>query len=268
MPTAAGLDYHWHGPDAGEVILLSAGLGGSGNYWAPNCATYAETHRVLTYDQRGTGRSDRALPDPVTVADFAADMLALLDALDVRQAHIVGHAAGAVAGLTLALDVPDRVRSLVMVNGWVRPDAHFARCFDLRLAALAQGGPDAYVRAQPLFLYPAAWLAEQQDALEEDFRIQREHFQGEVNLKKRIAALRAFDVSDRLGELAVPTMAYAAKDDLLVPFTNSCTLALEPLGVELELVDWGGHAVNLTARDDFDRAVLTFIARHPIREGE
>lgn len=267
MPLAAGLHYEWAGPERGEVVLLSAGLGGAGSYWAPNVAALARDRRVLTYDQRGTGRSDPMLPDKVTVADLAADLLALLDALDVAQAHIVGHAAGAVAGLTLALDAPTRVRSLVMVNGWVRPDAHFARCFDLRLAALAQGGPDAYVRAQPLFLYPAAWLAEQQDAVEADFQAQRAHFQGEANLRKRIAALRGFDASDRIAALAVPTLAYAARDDLLVPYTNSAALALEHPGVELELVEWGGHAVNLTARADFDRAILDFIQRHPIIRG-
>jgi aminoacrylate hydrolase len=262
MPTTAGLHYDWLGPEDGEVILLSAGLGGSGSYWAPNAAKYAETHRVLTYDHRGTGRSERALPERVTVDDLSADMLALLEALAVPSAHIVGHAAGAVAGLALALRAPKRVRSLVMVNGWYRPDAHFARCFDLRLAALKVGGPDAYIRAQPVFLYPAAWIAEQQDALEEDFQLQRAHFQGEGNLRKRIAALRAFDVSDRIGDLAVPTLAYAAKDDMLVPFTNSADLSLRHGGVELRLVDWGAHAVNLTDRELFDWEVLNFIAEH------
>lgn len=262
MPTAAGLHYDWHGPDEGEVLLLSAGLGGMGDYWAPNRDEYAQTHRVLTYDQRGTGRSDRKLPDAVSVEDLATDMLMLLDALKVDTAHVVGHAAGAVAGLALALKATERVRSLVMVNGWYRPDAHFARCFDLRLAGLAAGGPDAWIRAQPLFLYPPAWIAEQQAELDEDFRIQRAHFQGEANLKKRVAALRAFDVSSRLRDLAVPTLAYAAKDDLLVPFTNSCELALAHGGVELRLVDWGAHAVNLTDRALFDWEVLNFISEH------
>ena len=149
-----------------------------------------------------------------------------------------------------------------MVNGWYKPDPHFARCFDLRLAALKVGGPEAYIRAQPIFLYPASWIAEQQAALEEDFRVQRAHFQGEENLKKRIAALRDFDIADRIADLAVPTLAYAAKDDMLVPFTNSCELALANGGVELRLVDWGAHAVNLTDRELFDWEVLNFISQH------
>lgn len=267
MPKAAGLHYDWHGPADGEPVLLSAGLGGLGSYWMPNCDEYAQTHRVLTYDHRGTGQSDRELPKQVTIDDLAADMTALLDALDIRQAHVVGHAAGAVAGLALALASPDRVRSLTMVNGWYKPDAHFARCFDFRLAALKDGGPDAWIRAQPLFLYPASWIAEQQVALDEDFAIQHQHFQGEDNLKKRVAALRAFDVSDRICELAVPTLAYAAKDDLLVPFTNSCELSLAHSGVDLRLVDWGAHAVNLTDRALFDWEVLNFMSQHPIGKG-
>ena len=63
MPIAAGLWYEWHGPEAGEVLILSPGLGGSATYWQPNLAAFAERYRVLLYDHRGTGRSDRALPD-------------------------------------------------------------------------------------------------------------------------------------------------------------------------------------------------------------
>lgn len=266
MAEAAGLYYEWHGPEDGEPLILSPGLGGSAGYWTPNRPAFGHKYRVLLYDHRGTGRSDRALPERVRADDLADDILALMDALQVPKAHLVGHAAGAVAGLALALKAPDRLRSLVSVNGWARPDPHFARAFDARLALLRDSGVDAYLRAQPLFLYPATWNSEHDTTLEEEIALQREHFQGADNLLKRVAALRAFDIEDRLGDIDLPVLGYAAKDDTLVPYTLTAEMVLKVPGMEPTFVEWGGHACNVTDRDRFDEAILNFLAQHPFVE--
>ena len=265
MADAAGLYYELHGREDGEPVVLSPGLGGSAGYWTPNCAALAEQYRVILYDHRGTGRSDRALPDHVTVDQMGDDIALLLDALGVGQAHIVGHAAGAIAGLCLALRQPERVRSLVMVNGWARPDPHFARAFDARLALLRHVGVAAYLRAQPLFLYPASWNSEHATALDEEAAIQLEHFQGVENLEKRVVALRDFDVDARLGSLAVPALGYAAKDDALVPWTLTCEMVVKAPGMEPLFVDYGGHACNVTEPERFHDAVLEFLSQHPMK---
>ena len=264
LAEAAGLYYEWHGPEGGEPLILSAGLGGSAGYWTPNCAALAAKYRVLLYDHRGTGRSDRALPSRVTVEDFADDVVALMDALDLPKAHLVGHAAGGVAGLALALKAPERLRSLVVVNGWARPDAHFARCFDARLALLRNTGVEAYLRAQPLFLYPPTWNSEHAATLDEEASVQLEHFQGAENLEKRVAALRDFDIEARLGDIEVPVLGYAAKDDALVPYTLTAEMVLKAPGMEPVFVDWGGHACNVTEPRHFEESVLNFLANHPI----
>ncbi len=59
MPETAGLYYEEHGRADGVPLILSAGLGGSGNYWLPNLDALARYHRVVLYDHRGTGRSDQ-----------------------------------------------------------------------------------------------------------------------------------------------------------------------------------------------------------------
>ena len=72
MPlSATGLWYEFRGPENGRIVILSPGMGGSASYWEPNLAALTEQYRVLLYDHRGTGRSDRALPGEVSIDSMA-----------------------------------------------------------------------------------------------------------------------------------------------------------------------------------------------------
>ena len=260
MPHAAGLWYEWHGPEDGEVLVLSSGLGGSGSYWAPNLPALTERHRVLTYDPRGTGRSDRALPSEVSVEDFADDILQMMDVLGLARANLMGHAAGGVAGLALALKAPQRLDRLIVVNGWASPDPHFLRCFAARLALLRNSGPEAYLRAQSIFLYPADWSSEHNAEIEAQLPAHLAHFPGAETIEKRIAALAAFDIGDRLGEIESPVLVIAAKDDMLVPPRAGMALADGLRNAGLGMPDFGGHACNVTYPDNFNAFILAWLA--------
>ena len=258
MGEVAGLYYEEHGPAAGPPVILSPGLGGSGGYWTPNLAALAERHRVILYDHRGTGRSDRALPAELDVDDMADDMLALMDGIGLASASVVGHAAGGVIGLSLALRQPARLASLVVVNGFAAPDMHFLRCMATRLDLLEHSGVLAFVRAQPLFLYPARWISEHIARLETEEAGHVAHFQGTANVAARIGALATFDIADRLGEIETPTLLIAAEDDMLVP--DLCSEQLEQ-GMPHARLDRmrGGHACNITEPDLFNRHLLEFL---------
>ena len=258
LPEAAGLYYEVHGPDDAPPLILSSGLGGSADYWKPNLRAFASHFRVIVYDHRGTGRSDRALADTVTVDALADDIAALLDALGIERAHVMGHAAGGIAGLALALRRPERLRKLVVVNAWASPDPHFLRCFAMRLALLRDSGAEAYLKAQPIFLYPAPWISEHSAALDAELPHQLASFPGRETMEKRIAALAAFDVAGQLDRLSVPMLALAAKDDMLVPYTAS-----EPFEAAHHAatawMGWGGHACNVTDPGTFNLLVLDYL---------
>ena len=260
MPHAAGLYYETHGRDDAPPLILSSGLGGSANYWKPNIPALAEHHRVIAYDHRGTGRSDRALPEThVRDEGMTYDLKCLMDNIGVVSAHMIGHAAGAMIGMSLAVEWPERVRSLVVVNGWGAPDPHFIHCFDTRLTLLRDSGVRAYIRAQPLFLYPANWLSEhwKQLDLEEDDQVA--HFPTIDVMERRIAALQSFDAVSYLHNIDVPTQIIAAGDDTLVPSRCADRLVAAIPHAELALMPWGGHACNVTDPDTFNRIVLDFL---------
>jgi aminoacrylate hydrolase len=243
-------------------VLLSSGLGGTAGYWAPQMAALRGRYRIVTYDQAGTGRNRKNLPADHSIAQMADEIAGVLDATNSADCHFVGHALGGLAGLELALGRPGRVRTLTIVNGWAAASAHTRRCFEMRLALLKHEGPQAYVRAQPIFLYPADWLTRNAARVEQEEAHGLAGFQGAETLMRRIAALLAYDATPRLGSVRVPTLLVAARDDVLVPSTASEQLASAIAGATLHVAPWGGHAVNVTEPEAFNALLQGFLDRH------
>lgn len=252
MPITDGLYWEDHGRANGPPILLSSGLGGSGSYWQPNLAAFGKHHRVITYDHRGTGRSDRTVAGDLTVEAMAADVVTLLDGLGIERVTFVGHALGGHIGLALALHAPDRIERLVVINGWAKLDQHTARCFDTRLALLRDSGPRAYLHAQPLFLYPPQWISDHHEALQVEEEVHLAHFPGAEMIQRRVAAARRFNIAGRLDEVRVPTLLVASDDDMLVPPSASEKLAAGIPGAQLARMAVGAHACNVTRADHFN----------------
>lgn len=254
------MKYRLTGQPGGEVVVLSAGLGGAAAFWAPQVPALEARFRVLHYDHRGTGANREALPASYSIAHMARDVAEILDQAGIARAHILGHALGGLVGLEMARRVPERVGKLVLVNAWAKADRHTARCFDVRLGILDAQGPAAYVAAQPLFLHSAAYASAHHEKILAEIAHGTETFQGEDTLKKRIAALRAFDATADLPRITAPTLVVAAKDDLLVPWTASEALAAGLPNARLWLTDHGAHACTVEDPDAFNPVLTEFLA--------
>lgn len=252
-------DLHGRQDADAPTIILSSGLGGSASYWAPQLAALSDDYRIVTYDHRGCGRTGGEVPADGGIAAMADDVLEIAEQLGVTRFDFMGHALGGLIGLDLALRKPRMIGKLVLINAWSKADPHSGRCFDVRIELLEKSGVPAFVKAQPLFLYPAVWMSENAERLEAEERHAIDHFQGRTNILRRIAALRAFDVDDRLEDIKTETLVIATRDDLLVPYTRSVRLAEGLSNSQLQLVDFGAHAVNVTAPDAFNAAILRFL---------
>jgi len=241
------------------VLVLSAGLGGLGSFWLPQLSALREHYRVVVYDQRGTGRSADSLPDGYSMQQMATELADALAQHHIRQFDVIGHALGGMIGLQLALDYPERVSRVVVVNGWLSLDAHTRRCFQVRQDLLLNVGVEAFVRAQPLFLYPADWLSENQARIEAEDSLQVAHFQGTENLLRRLHALMSTDFSQRAGEITQPVLLVCSQDDLLVPWTCSETLYQALPAATLKKMRWGGHAMSVTDSSAFNTLLLDWL---------
>jgi len=206
----------------------------------------------VSYDHNGTGENGGPLPASYSMAQMAQELYAALLEAGIGRFALVGHALGALIGLQLALDHPEAISALVLVNGWLTLSPHTRRCFLVRERLLHAGGAQAWVEAQPLFLYPAEWMASRLPRLEAEDALAISHFQGKENLLKRLNALKQADFSRRAAAIVCPTLVISAADDLLVP--ASCSRLLQAAIPDSQLVEmaWGGHACNVTDSATFN----------------
>jgi aminoacrylate hydrolase len=253
------ISYESHG--AGTPVLLVPGLGGVGSYWAPNVPAFSSQYRVITHDHRGTGQSSRS-HIRYSVDQMSGDLLRLMNHLEIRQAHFVGHSTGGAIGQTLAVTHPERLKSLVIYASWTKADAFFRRVFDARRTLVTSSGAAAYVRSTVVFLYPDWWVNQNIGLLEEREKVAIAAFPAPEIAASRIDAIVDFDRTADLPRIRTPTLVLCARDDFLTPPYFSRELARLIPHAELALLEKGGHCASETNVEAFNAAVLSFIARH------
>jgi aminoacrylate hydrolase len=241
--------------------MFITGLSGFASFWHEQVAAFARKFDVITHDHRGIGQSDHTVGG-YTVDRMAGDVLGLMDALKIERAHVVGHSTGGAILQTLAISHPDRIASAVISASWTKADAYFRRLFELRKDVLRRLGPEGYLRAATLFLYPPWWIACKHDRLLEQEAAGLEGFSDPAIIERRIDAILAFDRTDDLPQIRSPCLVVGAADDAVTPAYYSEELARRIPGAELKLLPRGGHCFTQTVPRDFDHAVLPFLAAH------
>jgi len=106
-----------------EAVVLHHGLGKSGRFWLPWARLLSRHFRVVTVDMLGCGRSSHPVGHPWSIADHAANAVALFDALGTERVHFVGEAVGGCVGLQLGARHGDRLHTLTLCSTPFRPTA-------------------------------------------------------------------------------------------------------------------------------------------------
>lgn len=242
----------------GPPLMLVAGLGGVGAYWNPQIEAFSRYFKVIVHDHRGTGRSSRS-KIRYSLEQMAQDTLHLMDALEIDRAHLVGHSTGASIGQILGIDHPTRMGRIVMASGWTKADGFFRRCFEVRRDLLLKSGPEAYVRATPIFLHPSWWIRDNIAAIEAtEADIYGTDPDVEI-MNSRIDALLAFNMVERLSKIETEVLVLGVRNDHLTPAYFSEELARLIPRARLKIMEDGGHAASQIMPDEFNRIVLDFL---------
>src|SRR5262245_16702268 len=112
-----GAELHVDVEGTGPPVVLVHGLGLSGALWNRFCEVFGRDRTVVRVDLRGTPRSHEVERTELTLAQWAADLGAVVEGLGLERPAIVGHSLGAAVGLKLALERPELVGALVLIGG-------------------------------------------------------------------------------------------------------------------------------------------------------
>lgn len=227
------------------TVVLTHGLAASGAIWAAQVEAWAPGHRIITWDLRGHGRSEPN-PAPCTVAELAGDLRAVLDASRTEQAVILGHSAGGVVAMQLALDHPARVAALVLV-GTASECNERARNFYEDLAALAETRGMEPVHRR---LGVGADHARQAPTDPRTF----------ASVARAMASLHTAPLTPRLGAIHCPVRVVVGDKDFL-GVGGSVILHRALAGSELAIVPDRGHGIFLEDPVGFNALVGGFLAR-------
>lgn len=251
-------DIHTEVTGDGPPLLLVAGLGGRGAFWQKQVQAFAKAFRVITFDHRGCGDST---PDKVVYGaeHMAEDVLALMDAMSIPKAHLIGHSTGGAIGQHIALKAPDRLEKLVLSCSWAGPDTYLTQLFRTRREILISCGPLAYLTMGTYLAMPARNLQQQMTSARAFMEERLAAFPGlEVELS-RINAVYTHDLRSELHKITVPTLCIGAEDDQITPpgFTEEMADLIP--GAQKHLLDFGGHFCPIAATDAYNPRVIEFL---------
>ena len=238
----------------GQALVLAHGFLMDRSMFDPQIEAFAGEHRLITWDQRGFGQTEFD-SQPFTYWDSADDCLALLDHLQLDRAVIGGMSQGGFIALRAALKAPERVKALILMGTQAGlEDPANVPVYQGMLDDWVTNGPQdelAAIVADIIIAKPgenerwiAKWKARPKELIREPGR----------------TLLERDDVTDRLGEIAVPAVVIHGTEDTAIPMERAEALARGLAGAGEVVKVPGAHAANLTHPEAVNAAIGEFLA--------
>ncbi len=249
------------GSPGGEPVLLITGWTISSAVFDPIVPLYPDL-RVITYDHRGTGRSG-AWPAPVSMAMLAADAAQVLDERGVRAAHVVGLSMGAMVALELAVRMPDRLKSLVLVGGGAGGPMTAVPSATSTVRVVGELVGDATNGRWPAsVLFSRRFREEQPRRVAELCRPFGRHRAPPWATSFQTLAASCFARDGSLHRVRAPTLVVHGDEDVMSPLANATRLAGGIPGARLHLERGCGHAVPLERAQACADLLHAWVAEH------
>ena len=242
------------GPD----VLLIAGLGDPAEAWQPQLDGLSDRYLLTAFDNRGAGRTP--LPDArLSATTMADDAAALLRALEVPSAHVVGFSMGSAVAQELAIRHPELVRSVVLMSTYARPDALWrSQLVFWRWLPEVAPSERAFFEAFFTWVYTPRAHADGtvgrivEEALAFPHKQSVEAFQAQVDV------CLTHDTADRLTKIAAPTLVLSGELDIILPPRIGRSVAAAIPNARFEVMSGEAHQPFQEVPDEFNARVEAF----------
>ena len=257
MPLARlnGISINYQVEGHGEPLVMIMGFTAGRVGWIRQTRSFRKYYRVVTFDNRGAGRSDRPA-GPYSTRMMADDTVKLMDLLAIDKAHIMGLSMGGMIAQELAINYPKRVMKLVLAATYARQDGTSGDT--LEQAKFLQLTPEKKVGAmvglafnRPLYRFIFGLLARAQTRLTGG--------SGGPGVAGQSEACLKHDTLERLSSITAPTLVIVGTGDRLIKPVSSEVIAGKIPNARLVKVEGGSHYFSFEMKKVFNREVLNFL---------
>jgi len=257
MPLARlnGININYQVEGQGEPLVMIMGFTASRSGLMPQIRFFRRYYRVITFDNRGAGKSDKP-PGPYSTRMMADDTVKLMDLLGIEKAHIMGVSMGGMIAQELAINYPQRVMKLVLASTYARQDETSGDT--LEQAKFLQLTPEKKVGAmvglafnKPLYRFIFGLLARVQTR----FR----GASGRVGVVGQSEACLKHNTLERLSLITAPTLVIVGTGDRIIKPVSSEVIAGKIPNAKLVRVEGGSHYFSFEMKNVFNREVLNFL---------
>lgn len=238
---------------SGDAVVMVHGLGGTSNSWYPQAGLLARFHRVVRLDLEGSGRSPAT--GALTIASFAADVTALMDALEIPTAHLCGHSMGTIVCQHIAAEQPERVKSLVLLGPLAEPPEAARQAIRDRAGAAREGGM-APIADTLVEVATSAETKAHQPAAAAFVReiLMRQDAEGYARTCEALAAATSAD----LAAIRCPTLLVTGDEDGVSPPPAVKALGARIRGSRLLVLSGCGHWTPIEKPAQVNATLLNF----------
>jgi 3-oxoadipate enol-lactonase len=248
----------------GPLLLFLHGIGGNRTNWRDQIAHFGDRFTAAAWDARGYGLSDDDDPAaPRRHADYAADLLRVIEHLGAARAHLCGLSMGGRIAMDFAARHPDRIASLILADTHLG-FGHFSAAEREQFIRLRRGPLDAGVTPREMapavartLMAPEAGEAVFQRLVESMAALRP------ASYIRAIECMVQDDRFDALEAIVAPTLVLAGDGDALTPPAMGRAIAARIKGARFAVLPRAGHLSNIEAPDAFHRLVGEFLAALP-----
>ncbi|WP_420422000.1 alpha/beta fold hydrolase [Simkania sp.] len=244
----------------GAPLVLINGFTNHLGMWDSFAACFQHQFQVLQFDPRGAGRSETPATS-FTIDHIADDVIALLDTLSFKQADMIGFSMGSIIIQSIALRYPDRLGKAVMISPFTRfPTSAYLQ--SLNSAHLRDYGlsPRLLIEKVLPWIYSSSFLKDPVRVKQTIEELENTPYpQSNEGYDKQLEALFSFDQTDKLHEIAHPTLLIAGEEDLYTPLYTAQKLKELLQNATLEILSQVGHMGHIERKHEVLNLITTWL---------
>jgi 3-oxoadipate enol-lactonase len=250
-----GINLNYHVEGVGEPLLLIGGFNSNRSIWIGQFPVLNKYFRVITFDNRGAGRTEKQ--GPYSIQIMTEDAVGLLNRLNIRKTHVLGISLGGLIAQELAITHPDRVSKLVLACTYSHIDETSGPTLEIMNAVALPA-----IRMLDIMLDLTINRPFYRTFLIPLMRI-RNRFADTTAVQEKLKTSYEHNTLKELSQIRSRTLIITGTSDRVIKPASSEILARKIPGAKLIKIDQGSHLFFIEMRKQFNRVVLDFLLENP-----